>query len=124
MLRMNQIDEIKELQRQGLGPQEIAGRLKLDRKTAAKYMQEPVEMMEKHPVKDRPLRMPRASLRLATRPRPYLRASAAEADPQAQLGALTRDVNTRLSTAENDPQTKPGAPAAAPVAVEDDRLPP
>lgn len=38
MLRMNQIDEIKELQRQGLGPQEIAGRLKLDRKTAAKYM--------------------------------------------------------------------------------------
>jgi len=124
MLRMNQIDEIKELQRQGLGPQEIAGRLKLDRKTAAKYMQEPVEMMEKHPVKDRPLRMPRASLRLATRPRPYLRASAAEADPQAQLGALTRDVNTRLSTAENDPQTKPGAPAAAPAAVEDDTLPP
>jgi hypothetical protein len=121
---MNQIDEIKELQRQGLGPQEIAGRLKLDRKTAAKYMQEPVEMMEKHPVKDRPLRMPRASLRLATRPRPYLRASAAEADPQAQLGALTRDVNTRLSTAENDPQTKPGAPAAAPAAVEDDTLPP
>jgi hypothetical protein len=55
-------------------------------------------MMEKHPVKDRPLRMPRASLRLATRPRPYLRASAAEADPQAQLGA--------------------------PAAVEDDRLPP
>jgi len=124
MLRMNQIDEIKELQRQGLGPQEIAGRLKLDRKTAAKYMQEPVEMMEKHPVKDRPLRMPRASLRLATRPRPYLRASAAEADPQAQLGALTRDVNTRLSTAENDPQTKPGAPVAAPAAVEDDTLPP
>jgi hypothetical protein len=38
MLRMNQIDEIKELQRQGLGPQEIAGRLKLNRKTAAKYM--------------------------------------------------------------------------------------
>jgi len=35
---MNQIDEIKELQRQGLGPQEIAGRLKLNRKTAAKYM--------------------------------------------------------------------------------------
>ena len=32
---MNQIDEIKELQRQGLGPQEIAGRLKLNRKTAA-----------------------------------------------------------------------------------------
>src|SRR4030042_592703 len=38
MLRMNQSDEIKELQRQGLGPQEIAGRLKLNRKTAAKYM--------------------------------------------------------------------------------------
>jgi transposase len=35
---MNQIDEIKELQRQGLGPQEIAGRLNLDRKTVAKYM--------------------------------------------------------------------------------------
>jgi len=55
-------------------------------------------MMEKHPVENGPLRMPRASLRLATRPRPYLRASAAEADPQAQLGA--------------------------PAAVEDDRLPP
>ena len=38
MLRMNQIDEIKELQRQGLGPQEIAGRLNLNRKTVAKYM--------------------------------------------------------------------------------------
>ena len=38
MLRMNQIDEIKELQRQGLGPQEIAGRLILNRKTVAKYM--------------------------------------------------------------------------------------
>ena len=38
MLRMNQINEIKELQRQGLGPQEIAGRLNLDRKTVAKYM--------------------------------------------------------------------------------------
>ena len=38
MLRMNQIDEIKELQRQGLGPKEIAGRLNLDRKTVAKYM--------------------------------------------------------------------------------------
>jgi hypothetical protein len=32
-------------------------------------------------------RLPRASLRLATRPRPFPRASAAEADPQAQLGA-------------------------------------
>jgi transposase len=38
MLRMNQIDQIKELQRQGLGPQEIAGRLSLNRKTVAKYM--------------------------------------------------------------------------------------
>ena len=38
MLRMNQIEEIKELQRQGLGPQEIAGRLSLNRKTVAKYM--------------------------------------------------------------------------------------
>ncbi len=38
MLRMNQIDEIKGLQRQGLGPQEIAGRLKLNRKTVARYM--------------------------------------------------------------------------------------
>lgn len=38
MLRMNQIDQIKELQRQGLGPKEIASRLKLDRKTVAKYM--------------------------------------------------------------------------------------
>jgi orotate phosphoribosyltransferase-like protein len=38
MLQMNQIDQIKELQRQGLGPQEIAQRLNLDRKTVAKYM--------------------------------------------------------------------------------------
>ena len=38
MLQMNQIDQIKELQRQGLGPLEIAGRLKLSRKTVAKYM--------------------------------------------------------------------------------------
>ena len=38
MLRMNQIDQIKELQRQGLGPLEITGRLKLSRKTVAKYM--------------------------------------------------------------------------------------
>jgi len=29
MFRMNQIDEIKELQRQGLGPQDIASRLRL-----------------------------------------------------------------------------------------------
>jgi len=35
---MNQIDQIKDLQRQGLGPQEIAQRLSLDRKTVAKYM--------------------------------------------------------------------------------------
>ena len=38
MLRMNQIDQIKELQRQGIGPKEIASRLKLNRKTVAKYM--------------------------------------------------------------------------------------
>ena len=38
MLRMNQIDQIKEHQRRGLGPQEIAGRLKLNRKTVAKYI--------------------------------------------------------------------------------------
>jgi transposase len=37
---MNQIDQIKELQRQGLGSREIAGRLNIDRKTAAKYMGE------------------------------------------------------------------------------------
>ena len=40
MLRMNQIDQIKDLQRQGLGSKEIAGRLNLDRKTVAKYMRE------------------------------------------------------------------------------------
>ncbi|MDP2914282.1 MAG: hypothetical protein Q8O91_02365 [Candidatus Aminicenantes bacterium] len=39
-------------------------------------------------------------------------------DPRAKPGALTRDVNTRLSTAKADPQTKPGAPTAAPAAVE------
>ncbi|MDP2913844.1 MAG: hypothetical protein Q8O91_00150 [Candidatus Aminicenantes bacterium] len=50
-------------------------------------------------------------------------------DPRAKPRALTRDVNTRLSTAEADPQAlqslfasrmrtaKPGAPAAAPAAV-------
>ena len=32
---------------------------------------------------------------------------------QAKPGALTRDINTRLSAAEADPQAKPGAPAAA-----------
>ena len=37
---MNQIDQIKELQRQGHGSLEIAGRLKIDRKTVAKYMRE------------------------------------------------------------------------------------
>ena len=36
---MNQIDQIKELQRQGYGAKEIAGRLSIDRKTTAKYMQ-------------------------------------------------------------------------------------
>ncbi|MDP2913877.1 MAG: hypothetical protein Q8O91_00315, partial [Candidatus Aminicenantes bacterium] len=41
-------------------------------------------------------------------------------DPRAKPGALTRDVNTRLSTAETDPQTKPGAPAAAPPAGDAD----
>ncbi|MDP2914638.1 MAG: hypothetical protein Q8O91_04205 [Candidatus Aminicenantes bacterium] len=35
------------------------------------------------------------------------RAFAAEVDPRAKPGAFTRDVNTRLSTAEADPQTKP-----------------
>lgn len=38
MLKMNQIDQIKELQRQGTGPKEIGERLSLDRKTVAKYM--------------------------------------------------------------------------------------
>ena len=38
MLRMMQIDQLKELQRQGKGPKEIAERLNLDRKTVAKYM--------------------------------------------------------------------------------------
>ncbi len=38
MLRMNQIDQIKDLQRQGIGSQEIASKLSLDRKTVAKYM--------------------------------------------------------------------------------------
>ena len=36
---MNQIDQIKDLQRQGYGAKEIAARLRLDRKTTAKYMQ-------------------------------------------------------------------------------------
>ena len=38
MLKMNQVDQIKELQRQGLGPQEIGERLKLNRKTVSRYM--------------------------------------------------------------------------------------
>jgi transposase len=38
MLQMNQIDQIKDLQRQGYGPREIAARLCIDRKTTAKYM--------------------------------------------------------------------------------------
>jgi iron-sulfur cluster protein len=46
----------------------------------------------------------------------YPRASTAETDPQAKLGALTREANTRLSAAEVDPRTKSGAPAAAPAA--------
>ncbi len=35
---MNQIDHIKDLQRQGYGPKEIAARLGIDRKTTSKYM--------------------------------------------------------------------------------------
>jgi transposase len=38
MLAMNQVDQIKELQRQGYGAKEIAARLNIDRKTTAKYM--------------------------------------------------------------------------------------
>jgi hypothetical protein len=34
---MNQIDQAKELQRQGYGPKEIAERLGIDRKTAVRY---------------------------------------------------------------------------------------
>ncbi len=37
---MNQIDQLKELQRQGYGPKEIAARLRIDRKTCAKYMRQ------------------------------------------------------------------------------------
>jgi hypothetical protein len=75
----------------------------------------------------------------------YRRASTAEMDPRVKPGALTCDVNTQLSAAEAlarglfistgeycgngtpgkagaptaaDPQSKPGAPAAAPAAVE------
>ena len=38
MLNMNQIEQVKELQRQGLTTTEIADRLRLDRKTSSKYM--------------------------------------------------------------------------------------
>ena len=38
MLAMNQIDQVKGLQRQGYGPKEIAARLGIDRKTSARYM--------------------------------------------------------------------------------------
>jgi transposase len=38
MLRMNQVDQIKELQRQGVGPKEIGERLRLNRKTVARHM--------------------------------------------------------------------------------------
>ena len=38
MIGMSQIDQIKELQRQGYGPKEIAMRLGIDRKTSRKYM--------------------------------------------------------------------------------------
>jgi len=40
MLHMNQIDQVKDLQRQGLGPCEIAERLGINRKTTAKYMKQ------------------------------------------------------------------------------------
>ena len=38
MLQMDQIDVIKELQREGFGPTDIASRLGFDRKTVSKYM--------------------------------------------------------------------------------------
>jgi transposase len=38
MLNMNQIDRIKELQREGFGPSEISERVGVDRKTVSKYM--------------------------------------------------------------------------------------
>jgi transposase len=40
MLQMNQVDQIKELQREGYGPVEIAKRLKVDRKTVSHYMKQ------------------------------------------------------------------------------------
>ncbi|MDP2914286.1 MAG: FAD binding domain-containing protein [Candidatus Aminicenantes bacterium] len=48
---------------------------------------------------------------------------AAEMNPRVKSGALTRDLNTRLSAAEADPQTKPGAPAAAPGEEHEARSP-
>jgi transposase len=38
VLKMNQIELIKDLQHKGMGPSEIAERLKLDRKTVSKYI--------------------------------------------------------------------------------------
>ena len=38
MLQMNQIDQIKELQREAYRPSEIGKRIKVDRKTVAHYM--------------------------------------------------------------------------------------
>ena len=38
MLHMNQIDQIKELQREAYRPSEIGKRIKVDRKTVAHYM--------------------------------------------------------------------------------------
>jgi len=38
ILALNQIDQIKELQRQGTGPKEIGERLSVDRNTVARYM--------------------------------------------------------------------------------------
>jgi len=35
---MNQIDQIKELQREGYGPSDIRKRIKVDRKTVADYI--------------------------------------------------------------------------------------
>ena len=40
MLHMNQIDEIKRLQRMGYGAYQIATRLGIDRKTVSKYMEQ------------------------------------------------------------------------------------
>jgi len=40
MLQMNQVDQIKELEREGYGPTEIAKRLRVDRKTVSHYMKQ------------------------------------------------------------------------------------